>query len=629
MAEVIGLDIVVGMDSDQLQAELQKAQNQLRQFESQLKKSTNTAEITNLNKQIDNLNKSITNLQSGMKGVAKPAADATQSITNLSRIAQDAPYGFMGIANNINPMLESFQRLQKETGSAGGALKAMVAGITGPAGIGLAVGVATSLLTVFSKEIANFFKGPSEKLKEFREELKKVNDDVYKIVGGAQANRAVGLNLVNVIAGGTPAQQQEALKALKALYRDSKEIHDLKMTNDKAYLIHLVNVASKQEELAGKEKNNVDGLKLLYEQRKKIEDEVAKKQAAQRAPTSLDIGMGQRQTLTPEQQAMFLATMKKDVAESYKTTLANIDSQIKSYVSREGTFIEQITGFDTPGKSSKSKTSVADAAKIAESNEVKQLKTELSKMKSRRDKAREIGLDYVSTYEDPEEKQQKEDKKTARFNKFVKSELKGAAGEGMNGKKSKVIEDLEKERELQLANIALAAEKQKSYERFAETVSSTLTNSIMGLWNAFEQGKSVGEALSNMFMDLAKQIAAAAIKAAIFTTIMNVIAPGTGAAVGGAFSGGGGMGLGMFGSLLGLADGGVVTKPTLAMVGEGNQHEAVMPLSKLGNMMNNTFNAGAMAGNGGAGSGQFTLRGSDLVLALNRSNYSLNLRRGA
>jgi hypothetical protein len=33
-----------------------------------------------------------------------------------------------------------------------------------------------------------------------------------------------------------------------------------------------------------------------------------------------------------------------------------------------------------------------------------------------------------------------------------------------------------------------------------------------------------------------------------------------------------------------LAEGGIVTRPTLAMIGEGGQPEAVIPLSKLGNM---------------------------------------------
>ncbi len=85
---------------------------------------------------------------------------------------------------------------------------------------------------------------------------------------------------------------------------------------------------------------------------------------------------------------------------------------------------------------------------------------------------------------------------------------------------------------------------------------------------------------------------------------------------------------GIFKSILGLASGGVVTGPTLAMIGEGAESEAVMPLSKLGNLMQSTFNAGSMASNSGGGNGEFVLRGTDLVLAMNRSETSLKYRRG-
>jgi hypothetical protein len=79
-----------------------------------------------------------------------------------------------------------------------------------------------------------------------------------------------------------------------------------------------------------------------------------------------------------------------------------------------------------------------------------------------------------------------------------------------------------------------------------------------------------------------------------------------------------------------MAEGGIVSTPTFAMIGEGGQSEAVLPLNKLGNIVNNTFNAGMMnSGSNNNGNGQFILRGNDLVLALQRSNYSLNLRRGA
>jgi hypothetical protein len=75
------------------------------------------------------------------------SAQAGQSLQNLSRIAQDAPFGFIGITNNINPLVESFGRLKAETGSTGGALKALVSGLSGPAGLGLAFGVITSAIT--------------------------------------------------------------------------------------------------------------------------------------------------------------------------------------------------------------------------------------------------------------------------------------------------------------------------------------------------------------------------------------------------------------------------------------------------------------------------------------------------
>jgi SLT domain-containing protein len=54
----------------------------------------------------------------------------------------------------------------------------------------------------------------------------------------------------------------------------------------------------------------------------------------------------------------------------------------------------------------------------------------------------------------------------------------------------------------------------------------------------------------------------------------------------GSFSGFGGGGfLASVGNrVLGLADGGVVTRPTLAMIGEGGESEAVIPLSKMGGM---------------------------------------------
>ena len=61
-----------------------------------------------------------------------------------------------------------------------------------------------------------------------------------------------------------------------------------------------------------------------------------------------------------------------------------------------------------------------------------------------------------------------------------------------------------------------------------------------------------------------------------------------------------------FGSIQAFAKGGIVTKPMMGLVGEAGS-EAIIPLDRLENMVSPT-------------SGEFTLRGQDLVLALNRAD---------
>lgn len=96
------------------------------------------------------LAKSVKDTNDALKQLKPGSNQAGNALLNLGRIAQDAPFGFIGISNNINPLLESFQRLKTETGTTGGALKALGSSLAGGAGLGLAVSVVTGLLTVFS-----------------------------------------------------------------------------------------------------------------------------------------------------------------------------------------------------------------------------------------------------------------------------------------------------------------------------------------------------------------------------------------------------------------------------------------------------------------------------------------------
>ena len=83
-----------------------------------------------------------------------------QAVTDFSRVIQDAPFGFVAIQNNINPLIESFGRLKAEAASTGTSLlKTLGGALTGPAGIGLAVAAASSAITLFTNGLGAWTRG--------------------------------------------------------------------------------------------------------------------------------------------------------------------------------------------------------------------------------------------------------------------------------------------------------------------------------------------------------------------------------------------------------------------------------------------------------------------------------------
>lgn len=114
------------------------------------------------------------------------AADATNALTNLGRVVQDAPFGFIGIANNINPLIESFQRLKKESGSTGSAIKSLVAGLAGGGGLGLAISLGSAALSLFGlamNKSGKEAKVAAEKVDEYGKTVQGISQKVADQVG--------------------------------------------------------------------------------------------------------------------------------------------------------------------------------------------------------------------------------------------------------------------------------------------------------------------------------------------------------------------------------------------------------------------------------------------------------------
>jgi hypothetical protein len=577
---------------------------------------------------------SVQSFGNAVKTNLKPTADATNALSNLSRVAQDAPYGFMGIANNLNPLLESFQQLSLKSNGTTGALKAMVAGLSGPAGIGVALGVASSLIVAFSDEIDAFFTKLDEgsdaslRYKEalkgigsgFTTALEKVSDvkiafeEYHKgILTGEQAltiyNEQLGKNLgvkddINVA--------EANFVAKSAAYVESQFQRALADAASKKAAEELLKAKLLQETGGEKTGSLVKGIALF---------------AAPYLPKPLT------------DQLFGLYDKKK-----FESDLKDANNLYEAFNNIKKRSTENADKID------------ADAAITTSQNEIKRLADEEKRRnealknsnKTKQQIAEErlkeeiaiLEAENKATLKWADEEMKIYNRMLEFYKKYgdiVKAETSVSSMREMLAKQDKEREKRDdtpfSERK---ADIKLPAslqsyissvkkfdndikEAKDDAEKFAETISKTLTEGFMTMFDAIDQGQNPLQALGDYFTGLAKQIAAAAIQAALFQGIMMAFGFGGTSFGTGFFEG--------FKKILGFAEGGIVSQPTIAMVGEGGQSEAIMPLNKLGNMMNSTFNAGAMSGTG-AGNGQFVLKGNDLVLALQRSNYSLNLRRG-
>lgn len=591
MADILDIQINIGAKTEDLGAELVKAENLLKKLQAALKKSVDVGEINQLTAKISSVNGAITQLNTRMVGVAKPTADATQSLINFSRIAQDAPYGILGIANNLNPMLESFQQLAKTEGGTKKALDAMLNGLSGPAGIGVALGLVSSLAVVFRKEITEAFEGPAGKLKDLREELKKLNDEIYKMAGSAQASQTLGTQLVGRITNEKLdiTQRENALRKFQDLYSQNKEIKDLEIKDLKSfnaqYLQSLNNKASIQQLEVSKEQNYIDGLSAANSKYKKLVEERDNKKKETYATT--------KQLESGTTTKMLRSAIDAEYVVPLKEAQEDI-AKAKASLSRT---LDITTLFDNSETKTDTKTKNSPIVNYAR-EENKQLTLELAKTKALREKMKSIGLEPLKLFELPSEERAKEDKRKGYFEKQAKDLLEstqkqGGFGSYMQGifKKDKSKIDSDEAEKKRLDDLT------KSYANFADTISGSVTNSLLGMYDAIQAGQSPLEAIGDMFASIARQIAAAVLQAIIFQALLEAFP-----ALKGAFAAAGALSS-AFGAARNLA-------PT-----------------NLGQSKPTSFNAGNMT-NSVNSNGQFVIRGQDLVLAMQRSNSSLNIIRG-
>ena len=203
------LSVEINGKMDKLDKALKNSEKALKGFE----KKANKISKTN-----SNLGSSSVLAARGMKNLRGQTINGNAAMTAFSRTIQDAPFGIMGVSNNITNLTEQFGYLKNKTGSAGGALKAMLKDLKGFGGITLGISLVTSALLVFGDKIF----ATKDKVKELKAEQDKLTKSLDDYIFGLSA-----------VDKATLKGAQSAQKELTTLNLLKTQIEDTRLSTEK------------------------------------------------------------------------------------------------------------------------------------------------------------------------------------------------------------------------------------------------------------------------------------------------------------------------------------------------------------------------------------------------------------
>jgi hypothetical protein len=592
--ETLRLDIVA--DSAQAKAELQKLNNQLAIFERAVKKATDPAQIQYLNRNIEFLRGNIQTATTANQKFATGSNQAANALTNLGRVAQDAPFGFIGIQNNLNPLLESFQRLKAESKTNGQALKALAGSLIGPAGLGLALSVASSLLLVFGDRL---FKSAQE-----TEKATKFNES-YTNSLAKERTQLDSLFQAATNANAPLLARKDAVKELRDNYGaylknfSDEEILAGKAATAYTELANAIVMASKaraaQDAIVELQKKSITAEIKLQEIATKAQQDAAKaRDIAARGTQG-----GFTRAITAEQQRIGIFANAQMEAKKLAEEIAGINKEINQYAAIASS--NQIKPFteDTV----RNVNNQTDAVKKLTAAQLAQLALEKKIAEARAGFGGAIDGGAAITGNTP-----------------TNTSFQAVGPNDAMVQRSLAVQEATK-RQLDYAN---ALRLTTMNEEAAAAMSNIATSALTSLGNAMLMGQDMGEALGNVFRKLIIDLTQMVVRALLFKAILASLSGGTSEVLAGGASGGGF--LNFFKGLMGFADGGIASGPKSGYPVMLHGTEAVLNPKQFKNLTSNMMNLGAAQGGGAMNlQGEFIVRGQDLVYILNSTNRNNGL----
>lgn len=157
--------------------------------------NNSTREVNRLSKSYKELNtrslvQSQTQLANSTQNLTNKVANGNGVAIEFNRIIQDAPFGIIGVGNNIQQLAGNFSNLSKTAGGTGPAIKAALSSLVSPANLALlAISALTAGWTAYNMGAFDAIFA--------NKESKKSLDDLAEGIKSATANASVELTKIN------------------------------------------------------------------------------------------------------------------------------------------------------------------------------------------------------------------------------------------------------------------------------------------------------------------------------------------------------------------------------------------------------------------------------------------------
>jgi translation elongation factor EF-1beta len=218
------LEVQLGADITELQKKIKEAEFNLKDLSKvKIERIKLGLDTTEINAKIKDAKNNLNDLKTTVKDTGESFSNFTPKVANgsntllqFSRIAQDAPFGIIGIGNNLTATAESFSYLKQQTGSTGGALKALGASIAGSGGILLGVSLLTTGFTLLAQSglsVGDVIDKITGNFDAFSASVKKAGEEAALSIG----EEAFGLKSLIAIAQDENISRKQRIAAVDEL----------------------------------------------------------------------------------------------------------------------------------------------------------------------------------------------------------------------------------------------------------------------------------------------------------------------------------------------------------------------------------------------------------------------------